>query len=208
LFSPFAKSRALAFEICQQFLGLILGHEADELRQLFVFNNRSLRDKAQLLPGSVEPLVGFVVHEQTFEWFILSMEQLEGDDLVIRRDFTVENLGRENGTKICKSFRQIGLRRTVQAHEVGGIDLVVRQLPDSVAVAVTADLLEPPQQSLPAVNHGRDCFRAVCIGFTPHGPDNLEWVGRFRIGQRLPENAQILGIQTFPRCYLLDLDPA
>ena len=56
LLCPFAEGVALPLVVREQFLRLILSHEADELRQVVILGNRLLADKAVFLPEAVEIL--------------------------------------------------------------------------------------------------------------------------------------------------------
>src|SRR4051794_33237629 len=53
LVRPLLKDRALALEIFEQFLRLVLRHEADEERKIFVLRQRLLADEAVLFPEMI-----------------------------------------------------------------------------------------------------------------------------------------------------------
>src|SRR5207302_5357981 len=82
LLGALAERFAHPFVEDHQRFRLILRYEADEERQVLVLGNRPLADEALLLPEPIEPAFRLIVEEKANQRLVVTVKELEGNDLV------------------------------------------------------------------------------------------------------------------------------
>src|SRR5262249_22046788 len=103
---PLAERLAHVLVEDDQFLRLVLRHEANEHRQILVLRDRPLRDKAMFRPEPVEPARLLVVEEEAGERLVVAVEELQADDLVGWDDLREADECREDAAEVVEALEQ------------------------------------------------------------------------------------------------------